>query len=87
MDVEVNFYLLTCMHIGWYPEIVMQLEKLSYSKQETAYLLNLSVHTITRDVRLGRIQVRHYGRRVLIPREELLRIAADGMEPELKPAA
>jgi hypothetical protein len=45
----------------------MQLEKLSYSKQETAYLLNLSVHTITRDVRLGRIQVRHYGRRVLIP--------------------
>ena len=65
----------------------MTLEKLSYSKQEAAFLLGLSVHTVSRDVNLGRIDARHYGRRVLIPREELLRIAADGMEPELKPTA
>jgi excisionase family DNA binding protein len=65
----------------------MNLKKLLYGKKEAATLLNLSEHTLARDVRLGRIDARHYGRRVLIPREELLRIAADGMEPELKPAA
>jgi excisionase family DNA binding protein len=65
----------------------MKLEKLLYSKGEAAEIIGLSIHTITRDVRLGRIGVRHYGRRVLIPRDELVRIAADGMEPELKPAA
>jgi excisionase family DNA binding protein len=59
----------------------MNLDKLLYSKDEAAEIIGLSKHTITRDVRLGRIAVRHYGRRVLIPREELLRIAAEGMEP------
>ena len=67
----------------------MKLEKLLYSKDEAAEIVGLSVHTITRDVRLGRINARHYGRRVLIPAAELLRIAAEGMQtqPETRPAA
>lgn len=53
--------------------------RLLYSREETAEILSLSVHTVARDVRMGRIKARKYGRRVLIPREEVLRIAADGM--------
>ncbi len=60
----------------------LNLDKLLYGKREAASLLNLSEHTVARDVRLGRINVRHYGRRVLIPREEILRIANEGMRPE-----
>jgi excisionase family DNA binding protein len=56
-------------------------EKLLYSREQAAEILYLSVHTVTRDVRLGRIRARKYGRRVLIPREEILRIAAEGMRP------
>jgi excisionase family DNA binding protein len=48
-------------------------------REEAAGMLSLSVHTVARDVRLGRIQARHYGRRVLIPASEILRIAAHGM--------
>ncbi len=59
----------------------MKLEKLLYSKEEAAEIIGLSKHTIGRDVRNGRIQARHYGRRVLIPREEILRIASQGMKP------
>lgn len=59
----------------------MQLDKLNYSKQEAAFLLGISVHTVSRDTRLGRIAVRHYGRRVLIPAAEIERIATEGMKP------
>jgi excisionase family DNA binding protein len=59
----------------------MKLDKLLYSKEETAEIIGLSKHTIARDVHLGRIAVRRYGRRVLIPREEILRIATEGMGP------
>ncbi len=66
----------------------MQLEKLSYSKQEAAFLLGISIHTVTRDVKLGRIQARRYGTRVLIPRAELERIASQGMaRAEASPSA
>ena len=65
----------------------VQNEKLLDSKEEGAELIGLSVHTETRDVRLGRIKARRYGRRVLIPHEELVRIASDGMRPAAKPAA
>jgi hypothetical protein len=64
----------------------MKLEKLLYSKGEAAEIVGLSIHTISRDCRLGRIQVRHYGRRILIPSTEILRIANEGMS-EVKPAA
>jgi excisionase family DNA binding protein len=53
--------------------------RLLYSREEAAEILSLSVHTVARDVRMGRIQARKYGRRVLIPRDEILRIANEGM--------
>lgn len=58
----------------------MDLYKLLYSRAEAAEMLSLSVHTVVRDIRLGRIRVKRYGRRVLVPREELLRIAEFGMK-------
>lgn len=58
------------------------MEKMNYSKEEAALVIGLSKHTISRDIRLGKIQVRHYGRRVLIPREEVIRLAQGDAEPE-----
>jgi excisionase family DNA binding protein len=57
----------------------MELTKLFYSKRESAELLSVSEHVIAKDVQRGNIAAKHYGRRVLIPREELLRIAREGM--------
>lgn len=57
----------------------MKLDKLLYSKEETAEIIGLSKHTISRDIARGLIQVRHYGRRVLVPRSEIERIAEHGM--------
>lgn len=62
-------------------------ERLLYSREETAEILSLSVHTITRDVKRGRIEARRYGRRVLIPRSEILRIADQGMKRATPTAA
>jgi excisionase family DNA binding protein len=57
-----------------------------YSVEEAAELLSLSRHTLARDARLGKIAARRYGRRVLIPRDEILRLAGqekdvDGSKP------
>jgi len=54
------------------------MEKLLYSKKEAEELTGISQHTFTRDILAGRIKHVQYGRRVLIPREELLRIAKEG---------
>jgi excisionase family DNA binding protein len=59
----------------------MKLDKLMYSITDTGEILGLSKHTVGRDVRRGIIEARRYGRRVLIPREEILRIAAVGLRP------
>jgi hypothetical protein len=59
----------------------MKPEKLLYSKDEAAEIIGESVHTITRDCRLGRIASRRFGRRLLIPAAELARIASEGMKP------
>lgn len=53
----------------------MLLNKLFYSKVEAAEVLGISKHTINRDIQLGRIQARKYGKRVLVPADELLRVA------------
>jgi excisionase family DNA binding protein len=55
-------------------------ERLFYSQEEFATLFSLSVHTVIRDVRLKRIDSRRYGRRVLIPRSEVVRIANEGLK-------
>ena len=57
----------------------MRLDKLLYPKAEAADILGVSKHTIARDCRLGRIKTRPYGRLRLIPRDEILRIAAEGL--------
>jgi len=62
----------------------MRLTRLMYSIEETAELLSLSKHTLARDARLGKIAARRYGRRVLIPAAEILRLAgqdADASRP------
>jgi excisionase family DNA binding protein len=55
------------------------LERLQYPIEEGAALLGVSKHTLIRDIRLGRVKTSRYGKRVLIPRDEILRIAAEGM--------
>jgi excisionase family DNA binding protein len=57
----------------------VELSRLLYSREEAAELLSVSPHTLARDVQLGKIRVICYGRRCLIPREEIMRIAAEGM--------
>lgn len=61
--------------------------RLQYPIEESASLLGVSKHTLIRDIRRGAIRTSRYGKRVLIPRDEILRIAADGMQSEAKPAA
>jgi len=63
-----------------------KLPRLLYSKYETAEMLGISPNTVTRDISRGLIATRHYGRRVLIPREEIERIARRG-QPAPKEAA
>jgi excisionase family DNA binding protein len=57
--------------------------RLQYPIEEGAVLLGVSKDTLIRDIRRGLVKTTRYGKRVLIPREELLRIAAQGMRPEL----
>jgi excisionase family DNA binding protein len=57
------------------------LQRLQYPIEECAALLGVSKHTLIRDIRLGRVKTSRYGKRVLIPRDEILRIAAEGMQP------
>jgi len=64
-----------------------QLNKLLYSKEEAADLIGVSKHTISRDILRGVIASRQYGRRRLVPAEEILRIATEGMQAEPKPHA
>lgn len=64
------------------------LQRLQYPIEEGAALLGVSKHTLIRDIRLGRVKTSRYGKRVLIPRDEILRIAAEGMQPATEsPAA
>jgi excisionase family DNA binding protein len=63
--------------------------RLQYPIEEGATLLGVSKHTLIRDIRRGLVRTTRYGTRVLIPRDELLRIANEGMRPEpgAQPAA
>jgi excisionase family DNA binding protein len=54
-------------------------QRLQYSIEEAAALLGISKHTVIRDINRGRIQVQRYGKRVLVPHGELIRIATEGM--------
>jgi excisionase family DNA binding protein len=60
-------------------EALVEFNKLNYSKDEAAGIIGVSQHTITRDIRMGRIRAIKYGRRILIPATEIRRIAEQGM--------
>jgi excisionase family DNA binding protein len=64
-------------------------DRLQYPIEEGAALLGVSKHTLIRDIRRGLVRTSRYGKRVLIPREEIIRIANEGMrpQPEAQPAA
>jgi excisionase family DNA binding protein len=66
-------YILVCMVTQ------ERLDRLQYPIEEGASLLGVSKHTLIRDIRQGRIKTIRYGKRILIPRDELLRIAKEGM--------
>jgi excisionase family DNA binding protein len=55
-------------------------DRLMFSKEEAARLWNVSIHTVSRDCRSGKIRCKRYGRRILISKDEILRIADEGME-------
>ena len=57
----------------------MELQKLNFSPEETGAIVGVSKFTILRDVRNGRINATKYGRRVLIGRDEVERLAKQGM--------
>jgi excisionase family DNA binding protein len=60
----------------------VELNQLWYSIDSAAvHLGGVSKAVIQRDVRRGLIRSVRYGRRILIPRDEILRIARDGMQP------
>ena len=52
------------------------MEPLAVDVCTAAQLLSVSPHTIRKHIRLGRIDVLRFGRRVLIPVESLKRMAA-----------
>jgi excisionase family DNA binding protein len=55
------------------------IQRLQYPIEEGAALLGISKHTLVRDIRRGLVKTSRYGKRVLIPHEEIMRIAAEGI--------
>jgi len=49
-------------------------QRLNYPIDEGAALLGISKHTVIRDIRAGKIQVKRYGKRILISHQEILRL-------------
>ncbi len=54
--------------------------RLQYPIEEAAALLGISKHTLIRDIRRGAVRVTRYAKRVLVPKDEILRIANEGMK-------
>ncbi|MBV9762108.1 MAG: hypothetical protein JO340_16205 [Acidobacteriaceae bacterium] len=54
-------------------------QKLFSLEASSKTLGGISISTLKRDIRLGKIQAVRYGRRVLIPGHEISRIARAGM--------
>lgn len=56
------------------------MEKLAYSKAETAKLLGLHENSVTNAIRRGEIRAVRLGARVLIPRTELARLLGEAIK-------
>lgn len=54
-----------------------QVEKLLYDRREAAAALSISTRTLDYFLANGRLKARRVGRKVLIPRAELLRFARE----------
>ena len=54
-------------------------QRFQYPIDESAQILGISKHTMIRDIRLGRIRTVRYGKRILIPHDELVRLSSEGM--------
>jgi excisionase family DNA binding protein len=57
------------------------MDQLAVSVSEAGAVVGLSKHTIRAYVRSGRVRAVRFGRRVLIPVEEVQRIAREGIRP------
>jgi excisionase family DNA binding protein len=60
-------------------------DRLLYSRKEAAFALSVCLSTVEALIDRGELKTRRMGRRVLIPRAELLRVAGKDI-PELWPA-
>jgi excisionase family DNA binding protein len=58
--------------------------RLQYPIDEGAALLGISKHTLIRDIRRGLVKTTRYGKKVLIPRDELFRLAGEGISTEAR---
>ncbi len=58
--------------------------RLQYPIEEGAALLGISKYTLIRDIRRGLVKTTRYGKRVLIPKDELFRLAAEGLQSEVR---
>ena len=64
-----------------------ELDRLLYSRKEAAYLLSLSSRSLDYLIEKRHIKARRIGSRVLIPVEEVRRIAVEGVECSVIEAA
>lgn len=55
------------------------LDQLNYSTKDTAKILAVSRQSVIRHIRLKHIRVVRFGARILVPREEILRVATEGV--------
>jgi excisionase family DNA binding protein len=65
----------------------MQAEKFFYARKEAAYALAVSVRAIDYLISDGKLRTRRKGRRVLIPTEDVKRVAAEIMRSDMLGAA
>ena len=65
----------------------MEVAKLLYSRKEAAFALSLSVRSLDYLMESGAIATRKIGSRVLVPVEEINRIAAKGVDGPVAEAA
>lgn len=57
----------------------LPIERLSYSVQEAGFALDISAHTLKRAISFGLIRATNIGTRLLIPADEVKRLAAEGL--------
>ena len=62
---------------------VVSLEKFFYGRKEAAQSLGVSVRSIDYLISAGKLRTRRFNRRVLIPTEDLTKVAAEIMRSDM----